>query len=107
MDEQVAKAVQTLKVYCREANCDECPVHSAYDQICWLQGRPIEWQFVVDDFRGNEDVNESIAAQTIIEYCNQTECESCPMYLPTNIGGNMCFMSFRVPEDWFEIEVTE
>ena len=72
MNEQVAKAMQTLKAYCREANCFECSVHSAGDQICWLQGRPIEWQFVVDDFRDTEDINESKAAQTLIDYCKQT-----------------------------------
>jgi hypothetical protein len=107
MNEQVAKAIQTLKAYCRETKCDECPVHSAIDQICWLQGRPVEWGFVVDDFLDNEDLDESKAAQTIIDYCKQTECKNCPMYLPTNIDGNMCFMVFRVPEDWFDIEISE
>ena len=67
MNEQVAKAMQTLKAYCREVNCYECPAHSAMDQICWLQGRPIEWQFVVEDFLDNEDIDELKAAQTIIE----------------------------------------
>ena len=107
MNEQIAKAVKTLKTYCMEVHCDECPVHSACDQICWLQGRPIEWQFVIEDFLDNEDINESKAAQTIIDYCKQTECKNCPMYLPTNIDGNMCFMAFRVPEDWFELEDLE
>lgn len=107
MNAQVAKAIKTLKAYCMETNCDECPVHSAIDQICWLQGRPIEWQFVVDDLLDNEDINESKAAQTIIDFCNQTECKNCSMYLPTSIGGNMCFMAFRVPEDWFELEDLE
>lgn len=107
MNEQVAKAVQTLKAYCGEVHCDECPAYSAIDQICWLQGRPVEWEFVVDDFLDNEDLDESKAAQTIIDYCKQTECKNCPMYLPTNIDGNMCFMVFRVPEDWFELEDLE
>ena len=104
MNEQVAKAMQTLKTYCMEANCDDCPAHSAIDQICWLQGRPVEWGFVVDDFLDTEDTNESKAAQTIIDYCKQTACKNCPMYLPDSIGGNMCFMAFRVPEDWFNSE---
>ena len=107
MDEQVAKAIQTLKAYCAETNCDECPVRVASDSICWLQERPVEWQFVVDNFRGNEDINESKAAQTLIDYCKQADCESCPMYLPASIGDNMCFMCFRVPEDWFEIDASE
>ena len=107
MNEQVAKAVQILKAYCGEVNCDECPAHSAMDQICWLQGRPIEWKFVVEDFIDNENINESKATQILIDYCKQTECKNCPMYLPDSIGGNMCFMAFRVPEDWFDIEIPE
>ena len=107
LNEQVAKAMQTLKTYCKETNCDECPVHSASDQICWLQGRPIEWCFVVEDFLDTEDINESKAAQLIIDYCKQTECKNCPIYLPASIGGNMCFMTFRIPEDWFDIKIPE
>lgn len=105
MNEQVAKAIQTLKNYCTGNSCEDCAMLDKSRMCCCLQDCPIDWNTnnVIKRFVDEDDLPQVKAAQTVIDYCNQTECESCPMYLPTNIGGNMCSMVFRVPEDWCQL----
>ena len=107
MNEQVTKAIQTLKNYCTGNSCDNCAMLDTSHMCCCLQCRPVEWieNDVIMRFEDEKNIPQVKAAQAVIDYCNQTDCVSCPMYLSTNIGDKMCSMSFRVPEDWFDIDI--
>lgn len=109
MDEQVAEAIQTVKNYCTGNSCEDCAMLDESRMCCCLQCRPVNWNEndVITRFKNEYDAPQAKAAQTLIDYCKQADCESCPMYLPASIGNNMCFMCFRVPEDWFEIDASE
>lgn len=110
MNDQVAKTIHTLKTYCTGNSCEDCAMLDESHMCCCLQSRPVDWieNDVITQFENEDDLPQVNATQAVIDYCNQTSCESCPMYLSVSTGDKMCCMSFRVPEDWFEIDtVTE
>lgn len=108
MNEQIAKAIQVLKNYCTDNSCEDCAMLDESHMCCCLQYRPVDWieNDVITRFKSESDKPQVKAAQTVMDYCKHADCASCPMYLSTNIGDKMCFMGFRVPEDWFDIDTS-
>ena len=107
MNKRVAIAIQTLKTYCTCNSCEDCAMMDESHICCCLQSRPVNCieNDVITRFENEDDKPQVKAAQTVIDYCNQANCVNCPMYLSTITGDKLCCLRFRVPEDWFEIDV--